>query len=127
MPGKHTSRRNKAHKVYPYLLRNLKVDRPNQVWATEITYISMRKGSCTWSPLSTCIAVMCLTGQSQIQWMSNSARRPWRRPLPYMASRKSSIPTKEASSPRRYSPILFSPIASNSVWTEKEGLSTMYS
>ncbi len=44
MPGKHTSRRNKAHKVYPYLLRNLKVERPNQVWATDITYIPMRKG-----------------------------------------------------------------------------------
>ena len=33
MPGKHTSRRHKAHKVYPYLLRNLTVNRPNQVWA----------------------------------------------------------------------------------------------
>jgi len=44
MPGKHTSRRNKAHKIYPYLLRNLKVERPNQVWATDITYIPMRKG-----------------------------------------------------------------------------------
>ncbi|WP_337251679.1 IS3 family transposase [Maribacter halichondriae] len=44
MPGKHTSRRNKAHKVYPYLLRNLKVERPDQVWATDITYIPMRKG-----------------------------------------------------------------------------------
>jgi putative transposase len=44
LPGKHTSRRNKAHKVYPYLLRDLKIDRSNQVWATDITYIPMRKG-----------------------------------------------------------------------------------
>ncbi len=44
MPGKHTSRRNKEHKVYPYLLRNLIVDRTNQVWAIDITYIPMRKG-----------------------------------------------------------------------------------
>ncbi|WGK64716.1 IS3 family transposase [Croceiramulus getboli] len=44
MPGKHTSRRHKAHKVYPYLLRNLKVEGADQVWATDITYIPMRKG-----------------------------------------------------------------------------------
>ena len=44
MPGKHTSRRNKAHKIYPYLLRDLEIQRPNQVWAIDITYIPMEKG-----------------------------------------------------------------------------------
>jgi putative transposase len=44
MPGKHTSRRHKAHQVYPYLLRNLEITRSNQVWATDITYIPMAKG-----------------------------------------------------------------------------------
>ena len=44
MPGKHTSRRNKTHKVYPYLLKDLSVESANQVWATDITYIPMRKG-----------------------------------------------------------------------------------
>jgi len=43
-PGKHTSKRNKAHKIYPYLLRNLEVDQVNQVWQIDITYIPMRKG-----------------------------------------------------------------------------------
>jgi len=43
-PGPHTSRPHPEHKVYPYLLRNLAIDRPNQVWATDITYIPMARG-----------------------------------------------------------------------------------
>jgi putative transposase len=33
-----------GHKIYPYLLRGLKIDRPNQVWASDITYIRLRQG-----------------------------------------------------------------------------------
>src|SRR6202049_5001693 len=33
-----------GHKIYPYLLRGLAVDRPNQVWAMDITYIPMARG-----------------------------------------------------------------------------------
>ncbi len=44
LPGPHTSKRNHEHKVYPYLLRGLKVTRPNQVWQTDITYVAMPRG-----------------------------------------------------------------------------------
>src|SRR3977135_4554306 len=39
-----TSRKHPDHKVYPYLLRGLVIDRPNQVWCADITYIPMAKG-----------------------------------------------------------------------------------
>ena len=47
-PGPQTSRRRPKHPVFPYLLRNLSVCRANQVWCTDVTYLSMAHG------LSTC-------------------------------------------------------------------------
>jgi putative transposase len=40
----NTSKPSPGHKIYPYLLREVKVDRPDQVWATDITYIPMARG-----------------------------------------------------------------------------------
>ena len=39
-----TTKPEPGHRIYPYLLRGLAIDRPNQVWATDITYIPMARG-----------------------------------------------------------------------------------
>ena len=41
---KSTSKRHPEHEIYPYLLRNLAIEKPDHVWALDITYIPMRRG-----------------------------------------------------------------------------------
>lgn len=66
-PGPSTSRRHAAHKVYPYLLRDVLVDRPNQVWCSDITYVPLRRGFLYL------VAVMDWYSRHVISWrLSNS-------------------------------------------------------
>jgi len=39
-----TSQPTPGHKIYPYLLNDMEITRPNQVWAADITYIPMARG-----------------------------------------------------------------------------------
>ena len=43
-PKPNTSIPEKGHKIYPYLLKNVEIKRPNQVWSTDITYIPTERG-----------------------------------------------------------------------------------
>ena len=71
-PGKHTSKRNKEHKVYPYLLRDLKIERANQVWQTDITYIPMEKGFMYMT------AIIDVHTRYVVNWsVSNSMDKEW--------------------------------------------------
>ncbi|WP_158499734.1 DDE-type integrase/transposase/recombinase [Zobellia galactanivorans] len=72
LTGRHTSKRNKEHKTYPYLLRNLEITRANQVWATDITYIPMRKGYMYL------MAIIDLHSRFVVHWsVSNSMEAEW--------------------------------------------------
>ena len=67
LPGPHTSRPHPEHPVFPYLLRNLPVVRPNQVWATDITYIPLEHG---WAYL---VVIMDWYSRAVLSWrLSNS-------------------------------------------------------
>ena len=61
-PGTRTTIPGKDGHKYPYLLKGLKIDRPNQVWAIDITYIPMSKGLCICLPLSMFTHVMWWAG-----------------------------------------------------------------
>ena len=72
VPGPHTSRGNKEHKKYPYLLRNLKITRPNQVWCTDITYLPIKSGYMYL------IAIIDLYSRFVVGWsLSNSMDAEW--------------------------------------------------
>lgn len=72
LPGPHTSKRYKDHPVYPYLLRDLVIDRPNQVWAIDITYIPMGKGFLYL------VAVIDLYSRYVLHWsISNTMEAEW--------------------------------------------------
>ena len=43
-PRKRLSLPAKDHQIYPYLLREVEIDQPNKVWATDITYIRLKHG-----------------------------------------------------------------------------------
>lgn len=43
-PGPNLSKRNSKHKVFPYLLRGLKAERPNPLWEIDITYVRLSAG-----------------------------------------------------------------------------------
>ncbi len=66
-PKRRTSRPHPGHRIYPYLLRNLKIDHPNQVWAADITYIPMARG------FMYLVAVMDWNSRKVLSWrLSNT-------------------------------------------------------
>ena len=72
----NTSKAAKGHKIYPYLLRGLRVERPNQVWCADITYLPMRADSCIWWPSWIGTPERFCLGASQIPWKPTSASMP---------------------------------------------------
>ncbi len=66
-PKPNTSRPNKQHEIYPYLLRNVTVDHVNQVWSTDITYIRLNHG------FAYLVAIMDWHSRSVLSWrLSNT-------------------------------------------------------
>ncbi len=72
IPGPHTSKRNKDHAVYPYLLRDLTIIKSDQVWATDITYMPLPTGFMYLT------AVIDLYSRYVLNWsLSNTMEAQW--------------------------------------------------
>jgi putative transposase len=66
-PKPNTSLANRQHKIYPYLLRDVEIERPNQVWSVDITYIRLKQG------FAYLVAVMDWHSRSVLSWrLSNT-------------------------------------------------------
>jgi HTH-like domain len=96
----NTSRRHPDH-VYPYLLRGLAIDRPNQVWCADITYIPLAKGFVCKRPVSgvaleglTCRSAL-LSGRPRRSGLNvDRDRLPWQVPA--------SPESRDDPTPRRF-------------------------
>lgn len=64
---KRTTIPEKGHRIYPYLLRDVAIDHPNQVWASDITYLPMAKG------FAYLVAIVDLYSRKVLTWRVSNA------------------------------------------------------
>jgi len=93
----NTSKKHPDHEIFPYLLRDLKIDRVNQVWCADITYIPMAKGFLYL------VAIMDWMSRRVLAWrLSNTMEADFCVKALEDAltrARKSSTPTRAVNSP----------------------------
>ncbi len=118
-----TSKPAPGHKIYPYLLSGLRIIRPNQVWAADITYIPMTRGFLYLVAIidwySRYVLFWRLSNTLDVGFCVEALERRSRR-----VGQISSTPTRAPSSPVRPLPGSCSNTESGSVWMGKEAITT---
>src|SRR5262245_1716750 len=76
-PKPRTTQRHPEHRVYPYLLRDVEITRPDQAWSTDITYVPLRGGYLYLAAImdwySRCVLSWRLSvDRSVFRWLSAS-------------------------------------------------------
>ena len=84
---------------FPCLVDLQQLTAPDQVWATDITYIPLRRAFCTWWPLPICSHGMCSAGNSPTALTRSFAWRRWRWAM--AASHRSFTRIRAVNSPHR--------------------------
>lgn len=112
----NASRRLPAHRIYPYLLRDLKVTAPNQVWAMDITYIPMARGFVYLAAVIDWYSRKVLAWRLSISMETAFCTEAVEEALARYGARPSSIRIRAASSPAKHSPTCSSSTVSPSAW-----------
>ena len=113
----NTSKPAPGHEIYPYLLRNLAVTRPNQVSAMDITYIPMARGFVYLAAVVDWFSRRVLAWRMSITLEAAFCIEAVTEALAPTASRKSSTLTRAANSPAAASPVCCRRTESPSAWT----------
>ena len=100
----NTSKSTPGHKIYPYLLRNLVVDRPDQVWAMDITYIPMARGFVYLAAVVDWFSRRVLAWRLSITMEVEFCLEAVEEALARQAGRRFSTLIRAVSSPARISP-----------------------
>jgi putative transposase len=86
-PKQNTSHPNKEHKIYPYLLKGLAIERNNQVWEMDITYIAMKHGFMYLA------AIIDVHSRFVVHWdISNTMNTNWCKEIVSNAIAKYGVP-----------------------------------
>jgi putative transposase len=115
----NASKPTPGHKIYPYRLRSVTVERPNQVWATDITYIPMARGFVYLVAVVDWFSRRVLSHRVSITMEAGFCVEALEEALGKHGSLRSSTATRAASSPARRSPASSRRTGSPSAWTAK--------
>ena len=112
----NTSKPAPRHKIYPYLLRNLPITRPNQVWAMDITYIPMARGFIYLAAVLDWFTRRALPWRVSITLEAEFCIEAVEEALARHGKPEIFKPIRAASSPRPNSSRFWPPARSRSVW-----------
>lgn len=113
------------HIKYPYLLRGLEITKANHVWATDITYIPMARGFCYLVAIMDWASRKVLAWGYPILWTVDSVSMLWKKLLPSMVVRRSSIRIRAVSSQQKHLQTPFGSTILPSVWMARAAGWTM--
>src|SRR6202030_2941670 len=123
----NTSKPAPGHKIYPYLLRNVPVIRPNQVWAMDLTYIPMAWGFVYLAAVVDWFSRRVLAWRLSITMEAEFCIEALEEALARHGRPEIFNSDKAANSPAPASPTFFSKRASPSAWTAKDRGGIMFS